>query len=171
MLILVVIVSTSYVLVKSAYAEGLDIDIADLLFNDLVTKLTTYVEKKGKKKGKETNIAYTRYLSLIIEHLMGDSYHNSELKPMKPHQITSSTFHAFSISEEVNAEDAGDKSLSKTTVNPVSKPKATTDKTLKKKKIPSSSKPKASKDVRDTPKEQVIVTQPAEEPVSTADIP
>ncbi|GJT69206.1 retrovirus-related pol polyprotein from transposon TNT 1-94 [Tanacetum coccineum] len=173
------------------------IDIADLLFNDLVIKLTTSVEKKGENRGRETNIAYTRYMSFIIKHLMGDNYHNSELKPMKPHQITSSTFKAFSISEvpltaymrkvaklleiprqslilpteEVNAEDAGDKSLSETTVNPVSKPKATTDKMLKKKKIPSSSEPKASKDVRDTPKEQVVVTQPAEEPVSTADIP
>ncbi|GKC62017.1 retrovirus-related pol polyprotein from transposon TNT 1-94 [Tanacetum coccineum] len=179
------------------YDKGLDIDIADLLFNDLITKLTTYVEKKGEKKGRETNIAYTRYLSLIIEHLMSDSYHNSELKPMKPYQITSSTFKAFLISEvpltaymrkvaklpkipgqtlilpleEVNAKDAGDNSLSETAMNPVSKPKATIDKRLKKKKIPSSSEPKALKDVKDIPKEQVAITQLAEEPVSTTDIP
>ncbi|GJS03857.1 hypothetical protein Tco_0320365 [Tanacetum coccineum] len=73
--------------------------------------------------------------------------------------------------EEVNAKYAGDKSLSETAVNPILKPKETTNKRLKKKKISSSSEPKASKDVRDTPKEQVTVTQSAEEPVSIADIP
>ncbi|GJX61679.1 retrovirus-related pol polyprotein from transposon TNT 1-94, partial [Tanacetum coccineum] len=173
-----------------------DIDITDLLFNDLITKLTTSVEKKGENKGRETNIAYTIYLSFIIEDLMGDNYHNSELKPMKPHQITSSTFKAFSISkvpltaymrkvaklpeipvqslilpsEEVNAKDAGDNSLSEIAMNPVSKPKATTDKRLKKKKILSSSEPKALKDVKDIPKEQVAITQLAEEPVPNENI-
>ncbi|GJZ29307.1 retrovirus-related pol polyprotein from transposon TNT 1-94 [Tanacetum coccineum] len=178
------------------YDKGLDIDIAELLYNDLVTKLTTLVEKKGEKKGRETNLAYTRYLSLIIEHLMRDNYHNSKLKPMKPHQITSSTFKAFSIYEvpltaymrkvaklpeipgqslilpfeEVNAKDTGDKSLSGTAMNPVLKHKATTHKKLRKKKISSSSEPKALKDVRESPTEQVVDTQPAEEPVATADI-
>ncbi|GJZ76661.1 hypothetical protein Tco_0641333, partial [Tanacetum coccineum] len=74
-------------------------------------------------------------------------------------------------SGEVNADDSADKSSSETSVQPVTQPKAPTDKKPRKKKIPSSTKPKSSKQVRDVPpKKQVVETQPAEEPVATANI-
>ncbi|GKC04166.1 hypothetical protein Tco_0995776 [Tanacetum coccineum] len=71
--------------------------------------------------------------------------------------------------EEVNAKRCC-AILVHTAMNPVSKPKATIDKRLKKKKIPSSSEPKALKDVKYIPKEQVTVTQLAEEPVTDENI-
>nr|GEV95958.1 hypothetical protein [Tanacetum cinerariifolium] len=162
--------------------KGLDIDIAGILFSDLISKLTS-----GRKKGKKKNICYVRFLSLVIEHLLGDDYVNDNLKPIKPYQITSATFKPslmFEVPltsyirkvtklskqplilpyEEVNVEGIDDKSLSGTTVHPVSKHKAKTDKRQKKKKIPSSSEPIALKIVRDqTPNTQTSKSQPAEE--------
>ncbi|GJS04500.1 hypothetical protein Tco_0321008 [Tanacetum coccineum] len=73
-------------------------------------------------------------------------------------------------SEKVNADDTADKSSSRTSVQPVTQPKAPTDLKPKKKKIPPSSKPKSSYKVRVIlPKTQVAKTQHAEETVATAD--
>nr|GEW86438.1 hypothetical protein [Tanacetum cinerariifolium] len=73
-------------------------------------------------------------------------------------------------SEIVNADDTADKSSSKTSVQPVTQPKAPTDLKPKNKKISSSSKPKSSYKVRVIlPKTQVAKTQHAEETVATAD--
>ncbi|GKA67849.1 retrovirus-related pol polyprotein from transposon TNT 1-94 [Tanacetum coccineum] len=67
-------------------------------------------------------------------------------------------------SKKVNADDGADKPSSKTTVQPVTQPKAPTDLKLKKKKIPPSSKPKSSHKVRVIlPKKQVADTQPADD--------
>ncbi|GJW79118.1 hypothetical protein Tco_0140800 [Tanacetum coccineum] len=137
------------------------------------------------KKGRDQNICYTRYLFLIIEHLLGEAYKNENLKTIKPYHITTSTFKpltAFKVplisymrkvaklshqpekslslsSKEVNAKDTSDKSLSGTSMHPASHSKAKTNKKPKKKKILSSSDPKVSKYVRvPPPKKQVADT-------------
>ncbi|GJU58317.1 retrovirus-related pol polyprotein from transposon TNT 1-94 [Tanacetum coccineum] len=139
-------------MITYALCWGLDIDIAGILFSDLILKITT-----SGKKGKEKNICYVRYLSLVFKHLLGEAYVNENLKPMKPYQITDATFKPSSISEvpltsymckvakyseqtliipskEVNVEGTNDKSSSGTAVHPVSQPKAKTNKRLKKRK-------------------------------------
>ncbi|GJR95780.1 hypothetical protein Tco_0267954 [Tanacetum coccineum] len=74
-------------------------------------------------------------------------------------------------SREVNADDSTNKSLSRISVQPVTQPKAPTDKRLKNKKILSSSHPKTLKVIRDSsPPTQASDSQPAEEPMVTADI-
>nr|GEV70195.1 hypothetical protein [Tanacetum cinerariifolium] len=72
-----------------AYAlyRDLKIDITCILFNDLVTKLSA-----GGKKGMEKNVCYVRYMSIILEHLLGKYYLNDDLKPMKSYQMTDATF-------------------------------------------------------------------------------
>ncbi|GJT07305.1 hypothetical protein Tco_0841767 [Tanacetum coccineum] len=73
-------------------------------------------------------------------------------------------------SGKVNADDIADKSLSRTTLQPVTQSKAPTYKKSKRKKIPSSSKPKTSNIVRESSsKKQVVDTQPVEEIMATAD--
>nr|GEY59317.1 hypothetical protein [Tanacetum cinerariifolium] len=67
-------------------------------------------------------------------------------------------------------EDAGDKSLFGTSVNPVSQPTTKTNKRLKKKKSPPSSKPKAFESVKDINPSQASESQPADKlevPVDT----
>ncbi|GJS40255.1 hypothetical protein Tco_0565298 [Tanacetum coccineum] len=136
---------------------GLDIDIGNILFSNLVVKLTT------GKKGREPNICYTRYLSFIIEHLMGNNFKNDKFKTFKPHQISATSFkkpfasevpltsHMLKVAKlspvpgeslippsgGVNADDTADKSLSGTSGS--------------------------------SPITQVANTQYAEEPVATAD--
>ncbi|GJY68476.1 hypothetical protein Tco_0471458, partial [Tanacetum coccineum] len=51
-------------------------------------------------------------------------------------------------SEKANADDGADKSLSRTTLQPITQPKAPTDLKPQKKRIPPSSKPKFSYKVR-----------------------
>nr|GEY42497.1 hypothetical protein [Tanacetum cinerariifolium] len=123
-------------MIAHALCWGVNINIAGILFSDLVSKLTV-----GGKKWREKNICYTRYLSIIMEHLMGKAYTDEDLTTMKPHQITKETFKDSKtsdvpltahmrevaklpkqpltyLSEGINAEDAGDKSLSETSMNP-----------------------------------------------------
>nr|GEZ91965.1 hypothetical protein [Tanacetum cinerariifolium] len=134
------------------------------LINSFVLHLVT-----GKKE-KKSNICCTRYLPMIMEHLLGETYINENLKTLKPHHITASTFKPTLKNEvplmaymckvvnlssepikclippsgEVNANDLADKSLSGTSVQPVTLPKALTDKKTKRKRISPSSKPNAS---------------------------
>ncbi|GKE33552.1 hypothetical protein Tco_1452874 [Tanacetum coccineum] len=71
---------------------------------------------------------------------------------------------------KVNVDDTVDKSSSRTTVQPVTQPKAPTDLKLKKKKILPFFEPKSSHKVRVILlKKQVADTQPAEKIVATAD--
>ncbi|GJR50628.1 hypothetical protein Tco_1401149 [Tanacetum coccineum] len=73
-------------------------------------------------------------------------------------------------SKKVNADDSTDKSLSGTSVQPITQLKAPTDLKTKKKRIPPSSKPKSSNKVRVILlKKQVAETQNAEETKATAD--
>ncbi|GJS81558.1 retrovirus-related pol polyprotein from transposon TNT 1-94 [Tanacetum coccineum] len=143
-----------------------------------------------------SSLVKIKYLSLILEHLLGEAYTNENLKTLKPHHITTISFkttlenetaltaHMCKVAEispypiksllppfgEVNADDSADKSSSGTFVQPVTQPKAQIDLKPKKKRIPPFSKPKSSKQVKDVPlKKQVTETQPAKETVATAD--
>ncbi|GJY42795.1 hypothetical protein Tco_0431008 [Tanacetum coccineum] len=142
----------------------LEIDIEAIIFSDLVNKL------QNGKKNMEANICYTRFLSLMFTKLLGENYINGSLTFVKPHTILAASFQkplAFDVrltsymlkvaklsqdpdpslilsSEKVNADDTADKSSSKTSVQPVSQPKAPTDLKPKKKKVPPSSQPKSS---------------------------
>ncbi|GJT32407.1 retrovirus-related pol polyprotein from transposon TNT 1-94 [Tanacetum coccineum] len=91
---------------------------------DLINKL------QNGKKNRETNVCYTRYISLVLEQLLGENYNNESLTILKPHHISASSFQTPSASE------------------PLSQPKATTAKKSKKKKIPSLTQPKVSNDSR-----------------------
>ncbi|GJY68433.1 hypothetical protein Tco_0471415 [Tanacetum coccineum] len=145
------------------------IDIGAIIFSDLIHKL------QNGKKNKETNIYYTRFLSLIFEQLLGESYITNDLTLVKPHTITTTSFQKPLASEvpltshmlkvdnlskepeqslipssgEVNADDNADKSLSGTSVQPVTQPKAPTAKKPRKKKIPSLTQPKVPNDSRE----------------------
>ncbi|GJX29652.1 retrovirus-related pol polyprotein from transposon TNT 1-94 [Tanacetum coccineum] len=105
------------------------------------------------KKERKSNICYTRYLSLILEHLLGEAYTNENLKTFKPHHIialsfkptleneTALTAHMCKVVElspdpiksllppsgEVNANNLADKSSFGTSVKPIIQPKAPTD--------------------------------------------
>ncbi|GJS62177.1 retrovirus-related pol polyprotein from transposon TNT 1-94 [Tanacetum coccineum] len=169
---------------------GLKIDIGAIIFSDLVHKL------QNRKKNRETNICYTRFLSLIFEKLLGVNYISNDLTLVKPHTITIASFKkplayevpltsymlkVAKLSEEpeqsvipppreVNADDIADKSLSKASVQPVTQPKALTNLKEKKKRIPPSSKPKSPYKVRVIlPKKPVTEAQHAEVTVVTAD--
>ncbi|GJZ99220.1 hypothetical protein Tco_0671771 [Tanacetum coccineum] len=121
--------------------RGLNIDNVDILFSELMAQLYP----KTAKKERKPNVYYTRYLSLIMEHLLQDNYKNDKLISLKPHNITTITFkptwkNEFALtshmckvvdhssepiksllhpSREVNADDTADKSLSRTFVPPV----------------------------------------------------
>nr|GEX70002.1 retrotransposon protein, putative, Ty3-gypsy subclass [Tanacetum cinerariifolium] len=149
---------------------GLNIDIADILFLDLIAHL----HPKGRKNQRKLNVCYTRYLSFIMKHLLQDNYKNDKLLSLKPFNITSITFkpkwknetaltsHMCKVaglspepiqplippSDEVNADDTADKSLSGTSVSPVTQPKAPIAKRPRKKEIPSSTQPDVLKSSR-----------------------
>ncbi|GKC28533.1 hypothetical protein Tco_1035827 [Tanacetum coccineum] len=145
------------------------IDIGAIIFSDLIHKL------QNGKKNRETNIYYTRFLSLIFKYLLGESYISNDLTLVKPHTITVISFqkplayevpltsHMLKVAKlskeheqslippsgEVNADDNADKSLSGTSVQLVTQPKAPTTKKPRKKKIPSLTQPKVSNDSRE----------------------
>nr|GEW67822.1 hypothetical protein [Tanacetum cinerariifolium] len=125
-----------------------------------------------------------------------DAYINENLKTIKPHHITASTFKpstAYEVSltsymrkvaklseqpkkplilpsNEVNTDTIADKSLSETCVQLGAQSKARTNKKSKKKRNLPSSKPKTSKIVKESsPSTQVADTQNAKEPVTTID--
>ncbi|GKA43308.1 hypothetical protein Tco_0736032 [Tanacetum coccineum] len=134
-------------MIAYALCWGLNINIAGIVFNDLVANLSS-----GGKKGKEKNISEVP----IPSHMRRVSK-----LPKKPLILPS---------EEMNAEDSNDKSLSGTVVHPDSKPKAKTYKKRRTKNIPSSSEPNASKIIRiQSPTTQAFKCQPAEEPEVIAD--
>ncbi|GKA47851.1 hypothetical protein Tco_0740809 [Tanacetum coccineum] len=51
------------------------------------------------KKKREVNVCYTRYSSLIIEHLLGKDYKNDKLKTFKPYHISATSFKTPSANE------------------------------------------------------------------------
>ncbi|GKD45984.1 hypothetical protein Tco_1270629, partial [Tanacetum coccineum] len=60
------------------------------LINSSPVKINLH-PKTGKPERKE-NISYTRFLCLIMEHLLKDTYKNDDLKSLKPHNTTTTTF-------------------------------------------------------------------------------
>ncbi|GKE11640.1 ribonuclease H-like domain-containing protein, partial [Tanacetum coccineum] len=112
------------------------------------------------------------FLSLNFEKLIGRDYVSNDLTLVKPHTITTASFqkqlasevpltsHMLKVaklseepeqslippSEEVNADETADNSLSRASVQPITQSKATTDLKTKKKKIPPSSKQMATAD-------------------------
>ncbi|GJU50459.1 hypothetical protein Tco_1220014 [Tanacetum coccineum] len=162
----------------------------NILFSDLVAKLI------NGKKGREPNVCYIRFLSLIIEHLLGEGYKNYKLTTFKPYHILAASFktskasevalisHMLKVvnisieheqtlilsSEKVNANNITNKSLYGTAVQSIEQPKTPTGRKPKKKKIPSSSERKNSHYARRSKtKETVINTQHTEESVATVD--
>ncbi|GJX79198.1 retrovirus-related pol polyprotein from transposon TNT 1-94 [Tanacetum coccineum] len=152
-------------LVNSSPLKGPDVDIDNILFSSLVAKLV------NSKKGREPNVCYTRYLSLIIEHLIGKDYKKDKLKNFKPHHISATSFKTPSTSEiALIPHMLKVAKLQLTTVQPVDQPKASTDKRSKKKKILSFSEPKTSKNVTQfNTKKAVTDTQHVEELTPIAD--
>ncbi|GJR45139.1 retrovirus-related pol polyprotein from transposon TNT 1-94 [Tanacetum coccineum] len=144
---------------------GLNIGIASILFFDLIAQL----HPKTGKHERKLNICYTRYLSLVIEHLMKENYKNDKLLSLKPYKIIAVTLrtplknetpltalmcNVAEISpqplqslippfEEVDVDDSADKSLSGTSMPPVTQSKATTAKKPRKKIIISLTRPEA----------------------------
>nr|GEX25234.1 retrovirus-related Pol polyprotein from transposon TNT 1-94 [Tanacetum cinerariifolium] len=100
---------------------------------DLVHKL------QNGKKNRESNIFYTRFLSLVFEKLLGDKYISNDLTLVKPHTITTASYqkplaskvsltsHIQNVAKlyqepeqslippsgEMNADDTNDKSISR----------------------------------------------------------
>ncbi|GKE70573.1 hypothetical protein Tco_1528645 [Tanacetum coccineum] len=113
---------------------SLKVNIGDIIFNDLVHKLQNW------KKNRETNICYTKFLSLTFENFLGDNYNDDDLIVLKPNSISATSFqtpmasevrltsHMLRVakistepekslvlpSEEVNADETADKSSSGT---------------------------------------------------------
>ncbi|GKA50693.1 hypothetical protein Tco_0743766 [Tanacetum coccineum] len=99
-----------------------------------------------------------RFLSLSIEHLLGNAYKNGKLKTFKPYHISATSFKTPSVNEVALIPHI------------LKVPKSSIDKKLRKKKIPSSSKPKSSKNVRQSkPKKIVDDSHNTKESVATAD--
>ncbi|GKA66110.1 hypothetical protein Tco_0765918 [Tanacetum coccineum] len=172
--------------------KGLEIDIAEILFSNLIASLHPPIGKLERK----ANICYTRYMSLIMEHLLKDAYKNENMMSLKPHNTTATTFKPILENEvalttymskvvalspdpikslllpsrEVNVDDTADKSSSGTSMQPVTQSKAPTVRKPRKKKIPSSTQPKALQSIRESsPTTQVAETQSAEETMAIAD--
>ncbi|GJX19620.1 hypothetical protein Tco_0222297 [Tanacetum coccineum] len=152
---------------------------SSLRISDLITKLSA-----SGQKGRDQNVCYTRYLSIIMERLIREDYLNDEHRSMKQYHINAATFKYSSVSEvpltsrirkvaklyeEGVAEDTSDKSFSETSVHPVSRPKPKDNKKLRKKKLPSSSEPKVSSIRGQSPTTQAFESQHAEEPKVTAE--
>ncbi|GJS79118.1 hypothetical protein Tco_0728999 [Tanacetum coccineum] len=105
------------------------VDIGNIIFSDIVSKL------QDGKKGRDHNVCYTRFLSLMFEKLLGENYTNDDLAHLKPYTISAASFkkplasevaltsHMLKVatvlnepekslilpSEEVNADDTDDK--------------------------------------------------------------
>nr|GEW30267.1 transcription factor EGL1 isoform X2 [Tanacetum cinerariifolium] len=145
------------------------------IFMQYIVKCLNLVHKLSNgKKNRESNICYTRFLSLVFEKLLGDNYISNDLTLVKPYTIIAASFqkslasevpltsHMLKVaklleepkeslippSEEVNADDTTNKSLFRAFEQPVTQPKAPTDLKQKKKKIPSSFQPKSPYKIR-----------------------
>nr|GEY01312.1 retrovirus-related Pol polyprotein from transposon TNT 1-94 [Tanacetum cinerariifolium] len=140
--------------------DSLEIDTGNIIFLDLVHKL------QNGKKNRETNIFYTSCFfskPLALEAPLTSHM----LKVAKLYEEPKQSL--IPLSEEVNANETADKSLSRASVQPVTQPKAPTDLKTKKKIIPPSFKPKSQNKVRVIlPTKQVAETQHPKVTVATA---
>ncbi|GJX54687.1 retrovirus-related pol polyprotein from transposon TNT 1-94 [Tanacetum coccineum] len=171
-----------------------DEDHPSLSSSDLINSSPV---KRVAKDQRKQNVYYARYLSLIMEHLLQDNYKNDKLLSLKPYHIIAITFkptwkkkttltsHICKVADlllepiqslippsgEVNGDDSADKSLSGTSVSPVTQPKAPTAKRPRKKKISSSTQLEVLKSNRISKSSSTQAThlQPAGEFVVTVD--
>ncbi|GJW55011.1 hypothetical protein Tco_0099096 [Tanacetum coccineum] len=67
-------ISNKDALIHYCLANGVNIDFAKLIWDDLLVKM--------QKKHKETIITYTRFISLLLEHKMQETYENDEATPI-----------------------------------------------------------------------------------------
>ncbi|GKA78044.1 hypothetical protein Tco_0784581 [Tanacetum coccineum] len=126
--------------------------------------LSTLISSNGTCKLASAK-HFFRFLSLMIEKLIGENYNNNDLTLLKPYTISAASFKkplayevvltsymlkvAKLLNEpekslilpyvEVNVDDVVDKSLSETNVQPFTQPKAKTNKKSRKKKSQKSS--------------------------------
>ncbi|GJR36797.1 hypothetical protein Tco_1212481 [Tanacetum coccineum] len=181
---------TNHQVIAYSLIWGLNVDIGNILFSNLVAKLVNC------NKGREVNICYKTFLSLIIEHLLGENNKNDKLATFKPHHITAASFNKNSstsevllisymlkveklskpektlviASREVNTDSTAYKSFFKTVVQSATQSKSSTNKKCRKNKITSSFEPNTSTYIRcPNPKKTVTETQYAEEPVAITD--
>ncbi|GKC72057.1 hypothetical protein Tco_1117940, partial [Tanacetum coccineum] len=106
------------------------IDIATILFLDLISCLHPTIGKLEQK----TNICYTTYLSLIMEHLLKDACKQADLISLKPFHTTTIIF---------KTSYGNETALTSHMCKLVTQSKAPTIKKLRKKKISSLTKPEA----------------------------
>ncbi|GJZ14843.1 retrovirus-related pol polyprotein from transposon TNT 1-94 [Tanacetum coccineum] len=170
------------------------------LVAELVIRLKSserFVNLLKKETVKEGLASLGLYFSLVMEHLMKENYKNDELLSLKPYKITAVTLrtplknenpltaHMCNVAKispqllqslippsgEVNANDSANKSLSDTSVPPVTQSKATTARKPRKKTILSSTRLEAlnSSRIETSSSSQATHLQPAEEFVVTAD--
>nr|GEX67190.1 hypothetical protein [Tanacetum cinerariifolium] len=72
---------------------GLEINLREIILNDLIYKL------QNRKKNRELNVCYTRFISLVLEQLLGHNYHDESLTVLKPHHISAASFQTPSACE------------------------------------------------------------------------
>nr|GEV08386.1 retrovirus-related Pol polyprotein from transposon TNT 1-94 [Tanacetum cinerariifolium] len=126
------------------------------------------IQQKWKKKSKSSPSYFLGWMNLCPLHKKSSYLPLDCLFVAKIYQEPEQSL--IHSSEEVNADDTADKSLSKASEQPVTQSKAPTDLKTKKNKIPSSSQPKSPRKVRITLlNKQVAETQHAEVKVATAD--
>ncbi|GJW82260.1 retrovirus-related pol polyprotein from transposon TNT 1-94 [Tanacetum coccineum] len=116
----------------SSIWKGLNIDIAKILFSDLITHL----HPEGTKKERKPNP-----LPFTWENEIPLTSHMCKVDDLSPEPIQT----MIPSSKNMNVADIADKSLSGTSVPHVTQPRVPTAKKPRKKKIPSSSEPKVSK--------------------------
>ncbi|GJW42783.1 hypothetical protein Tco_0071582 [Tanacetum coccineum] len=116
---------------------GLEINIGDIIFKDLINKL------HNGKKNMEANISTSFQTPSASKFSL--TFHMLKVAKLSKEPEQS----LLPPSREVNADDTADKSLSRTSVQLVTQPKEPTTKKPRKKKIPSSTQPKVSNDSRE----------------------
>ncbi|GKC31187.1 hypothetical protein Tco_1038481 [Tanacetum coccineum] len=97
------------------------VDIGNIIFSDLVAKL------QDGKKGREPNVCYTMFLSLMIEHLLAASFKKAlayevalTSHMLKVAKLSTKLEETLIISsKKVNTDDIADKSLSEISVQSV----------------------------------------------------
>ncbi|GJZ11349.1 hypothetical protein Tco_0546108, partial [Tanacetum coccineum] len=129
---------------------GLDVDMGNFLFSELVVKLVNCKKLTTLKPHHINAASFNKNPSTskvpLISHM---------LKMVKINEFEKSLLLSYG---EVNTDSAADKSLSGTTVQSATQSKAPINKELRKKKISSSFEPKTSTNVRH-PKQKKPVTE------------
>ncbi|GJY89982.1 hypothetical protein Tco_0505178 [Tanacetum coccineum] len=136
---------------------GLEINIRDIIFKDLINKL------QNGKNNRDTNLLLFR----PHQHLKSASEVSLTSHMPKVAKLSKEPDESLILPYgEVNAEVTANKSQSETNVQPLSQPKAS-----KKKKIPSSTQPKVSNDSREINPPSTNTHLQATEELVVTDVP